>query len=174
MTAGRQEHDRPTRRTRRGDGLRARRVAWLAVGVAMSAFAVYEVVVHDLWPAILACWLLPDLTFLMGAGQGHEPGQLPPRAVPAYNLAHRPLLPLALIALALVALLAARLLNQDQVGFEAARRVPLYLYTAAIGWFAHIAVDRGFGFGLRTAAGWQRNEVRSRRDVTGDAVNPRR
>ncbi len=140
----------------------------------MSAFAVYEVVVHDLWPAILACWLVPDLTFLVGVGEGHAPGQLPPRAVPAYNLAHRPLLPLGVIALALAALLAARLLNHDPVGFEAARRIPLYVYTAAIAWFAHIAIDRGLGFGLRTPEGWQRDEARSRSDPSGEALTRRR
>jgi predicted acyltransferase len=135
-----------------------RRLAWLAVGIALTAFAIFEVVVHDLGPApILVFAVLPDLAFLVGIGQPHERGQLPSRAVPAYNLAHRPLVALAVIALALAGLLAARLLKQAPAEFEAARRIPLVVYVAGVTWLAHIALDRALGFGLRTPEGWQRS-----------------
>ena len=136
---------------------RLRRLAWLALSVALVAFAIFEVVVHDLGPLpIVLFGLLPDLTLILGIGQRHERGQLPARAVRAYNLAHRLVIPVALIALALLGLLGARLLNDDPDAFEAARRIPLLVYVAAISWLAHVALDRAFGFGLRTPDGWQR------------------
>ncbi len=136
---------------------RLRRLMWLALGSALAVFAIFEVVVHDLGPVpIVVFALLPDLTFLAGLGQPHEPGQLPPRAVPAYNLAHRLLIPAGLILLALVGLLMARLLNDEPARFEAARAVPLIVYVAGITWLAHVALDRGLGFGLRAKDGWQR------------------
>jgi hypothetical protein len=136
---------------------RLRRLAWLALSVALVAFAIFEVVVHDLGllPIVLF-GLLPDLTLILGIGQRHEPGQLPARAVGPYNVAHRLVIPIALIALALLGLLVARLLNDDPDAFEAARRIPLLVYVAGISWLAHIALDRAFGFGLRTPDGWQR------------------
>jgi hypothetical protein len=138
------------------------RVAWLVVGIVLAAFAVYEVVVHDLDPLLLVAFVVaPDLAFLVGAGQPHALDQLPRRAVPWYNVAHQPVLPLVVIALALVALLAARLLNDDPARWEAARALPLVAYTAGITWLAHIALDRAFGFGLRTPDGWQRPDRRA-------------
>ena len=59
------------------------------------------------------------------------------RAVPAYNLLHSPVVP-ALLLVAAVAGLGA------------------YWAVAAITWAAHIAIDRGVGYGLRTRDGWQR------------------
>jgi hypothetical protein len=134
-----------------------RRLVWLAFGAALIGFAIYEVVVHDLGPLpIVALVVLPDLTFLAGAGQPHQPGQLPPRAVPLYNLAHRPLVPVVLIVATLVVLVAIRLAPSSPEDFEAARHVPLIAYVAGLAWLAHIALDRAFGFGLRTPDGWQR------------------
>jgi hypothetical protein len=135
-----------------------RRLVWLAFGAALIGFAIYEVVVHDLGPLpIVAFALLPDLTFLAGAGQPHRPGQLPPRAVPLYNLAHRPVIPALLIVATLVVLVAIRLPASTPEDFEAARHVPLIAYVAGLTWLAHIALDRAFGFGLRTPDGWQRS-----------------
>jgi hypothetical protein len=134
-----------------------RRLAWLVAGIALRGFAVYEVVVHELGALPIVVFLiLPDLAFLIGLGQPHQRGQLPGRAVPLYNLAHRPATPVVVIAVALVWLLAVRLLVQDPVAFEAARAIPLVVYVAGITWLAHIALDRAAGFGLRTADGWQR------------------
>jgi len=129
---------------------RLERPAWLALGLALLAFAIFEVVVHDLGPALIIVFvILPDLAFLAGAGQPHERGQLPPRAVPAYNLAHRPAIPLVLIALSLAALLAIRIIFQSGDAFEAARRPALLAYVAGIAWLVHIAFDRALGFGVR-------------------------
>jgi len=119
---------------------------------------VYEVVVHDLDAApVLLAAVLPDLTFLLGIGQPHGRGQLPARAVPAYNLAHRPILPLLVIGLSVGALLAARVLNAEIDTWESARAIPLLAYAAGLAWLAHIAIDRACGFGLRTPDGWQRD-----------------
>ena len=116
-----------------------RRVGWFAAGAGLIAFAIFEVVKHDLGPApILIFVLLPDLTFVAGAGQPHAPRQLPPRAVPFYNLAHQPLVPLALIAIASIV------------------PVSLFWFVAGLAWLAHIALDRAFGYGQRTPEGWQR------------------
>jgi hypothetical protein len=80
----------------------------------------------------------PDVALLAGAGSGLEKGQLHPRAVPAYNLAHRFSGPLAVAALAALGLLSA--------GF----------FVGALAWAFHIALDRSLGYGSRTRDGFQR------------------
>ncbi len=116
-----------------------RRVGWLVAGLGLISFAIFEVVKHDLGPApILIFALLPDLTFVAGAGQAHAPRQLPSRAVPFYNLAHQPLGPLVLIAVASIVPLS------------------LFWFVAGLTWLAHIAIDRALGYGQRTPEGWQR------------------
>jgi hypothetical protein len=148
-------------------GVRARRrfprLVWLAAGVAVSAFAIFEVVVHDLGPVpILVFAVLPDVALLAGADQRHPRRQLPPRAITAYNLTHGLVIPLSLIGMALAGLLAARVLNEPGDKLEAARRVPLLAYVAGLTWFAHIAVDRALGFGVRKPDDWQRDSRSSR------------
>ncbi len=139
-------------------------MAWLVTGAAVTAFAIFEVVAHDLGPApIVAFGLLPDLAFLAGLGQAHERGQLPPRAVPPYNLTHRLVFPLALVAVALGALVVVRVLVASPQEFESARHLPLIAYVAGLAWLAHIAFDRALGFGLRTPEGWQRDSRSLRR-----------
>lgn len=120
-----------------------RRAAWLANALFWSAFAVLEGVNHG-WPAALfalAFFIAPDLTFLVAAGDARHmaKGQLPPRAVPYYNTAHRALVPLALLVLYTVAPFAW---------------APAF--AALCGWLAHISYDRAFGYGLRTKEGFQR------------------
>jgi hypothetical protein len=80
----------------------------------------------------------PDLALLAGAGSGLAKGQLHPRAVPAYNLAHRFSGPFALAVLAALGLLSA--------GF----------FVGALAWAFHIALDRSLGYGPRTRDGFQR------------------
>jgi hypothetical protein len=82
--------------------------------------------------------LLPDLAFVAGAGAHEERGRLPARAVPIYNAAHRTVGPVSVIGLALVGGLST------------------WWLVAGLAWLAHVALDRGFGFGLRTPDGWQR------------------
>ena len=116
-----------------------RRVGWLVAGLGLISFAIFEVVKHDLGPApILMFALMPDLTFIAGAGQPHAPRQLPSRAVPFYNLAHQPLGPLVLIAVASIVPLS------------------LFWFVAGLTWLAHIAIDRALGYGQRTPEGRQR------------------
>lgn len=80
----------------------------------------------------------PDLALFAGAGSGLAKGQLHPRAVPAYNLAHRFSGPFALAVLAALGLLSA--------GF----------FVGALAWAFHIALDRSLGYGSRTRDGFQR------------------
>jgi hypothetical protein len=61
-----------------------------------------------------------------------------PRAVGAYNLMHRFWGPLAMSALAVFGLIG--------LGFV----------IGALAWAFHIALDRAFGYGLRTPGGFQR------------------
>ena len=83
----------------------------------------------------------PDLTFIAGIGQPAtlERGQMPSRAVPAYNALHRIWGPLALGILA-------------TAGF-----LPPVLLVGALVWGFHISFDRAIGYGLRTRDGFQRS-----------------
>src|SRR4029079_10452926 len=124
-------------------GGRIRRLAWLATGAASTAFAIFEGVVHDLRPLPLPVFaLLPDATVLAALGQPHARGQLPPRAVPLYNAAHRLVIPIALIAATRVVLIVVRALNLPPDQFEATRSDPLVVYVAGLAWLAHLAFDR--------------------------------
>ncbi|MEU5684626.1 DUF4260 domain-containing protein [Streptomyces venezuelae] len=120
-----------------------RRTAWFANALFWSAFAVLEGVNHGWLAGLLAgaFFIAPDLTFLVGLRDAPHmaKGQLPPRAVPYYNTAHRALLPLALIAL---------------YTFTPVVWAPAF--AALCGWLAHISYDRAFGYGLRTKDGFQR------------------
>ncbi|HET9968035.1 MAG TPA: hypothetical protein VFQ68_07330, partial [Streptosporangiaceae bacterium] len=107
----------------------ARRTAWLAWAAFLLAFAILEGVNHGgaAWAALVGGLIAPDLTFLAAAG-AREPvirGQLPRKAVPFYNAAHRTWIPLALAAAYAVAPLD----------------VPA-LFTFLVAWMLHIAVDR--------------------------------
>jgi Domain of unknown function (DUF4260) len=121
----------------------ARRVAWAANALFWTAFAVLEGVNHGWLAALLAVafFIAPDLTFLAGIRDAHtvERGQLPARAVPYYNTAHRALIPLALIAL-----------------YTVAPVVWAPIFAGFCGWLAHISFDRALGYGLRTKDGFQR------------------
>lgn len=115
------------------------RPAYLLAGTALTTLAV---VLALTWQtglsSVLVFAVLPDVAFLLAIGRTVQHGQLAPRAVPAYNLLHGPVVPLALLALAAVGALGQ------------------YWVVAAITWGAHIAIDRGCGYGLRTPEGWQR------------------
>ncbi|MGW0532994.1 DUF4260 family protein [Streptomyces sp. NPDC003032] len=121
----------------------ARRIGWLANALFWSGFAVLEAVNHGWLAGLLAFLFLiaPDLTFLVGLRDAPHMahGQLPPRAVPFYNAAHRALVPVALIAL-----------------YTVTPIVWAPAFAALCGWLAHISYDRAFGYGLRTKEGFQR------------------
>jgi hypothetical protein len=120
-----------------------RRTAWLAWSAFLLAFAILEGVNHGAaaWAALAGGLIAPDLTFLAAAG-APEPavrGQLPRRAVPFYNAAHRTWIPLALTAAYTVAPLD----------------IPA-LFTFLLAWMLHIAVDRVAGYNLRGQDGFVR------------------
>lgn len=116
----------------------AKRVAWAALAVFSLAFIVLEVINHGSSALVAALLLLiaPDLTMVIGAGAAGD-GKLSPKAVPYYNIVHRPWIPLAVLVAYSVGGLG------DWVP----------LFTAGLGWLAHIAVDRAFGYGLRERDG---------------------
>jgi hypothetical protein len=122
---------RPTNRS-------ARRAGWLVLGLVVAGFAVLEIATLDLGLAPVAFLILPDLAFLAGLGEPHEPRQVPARAVPIYNLLHQPLVPIGL------------------VGAVSFLGLGLALLAGALFWFAHVALDRAAGYGQRTPDGWQR------------------
>jgi hypothetical protein len=118
----------------------ARRLAWLALGLSATAFAVFEVAKHGGAALALAVAfaLAPDLAMLIGANRKLARGQLAPQAVPFYNAVHRVWGPLVLLVACTFWLDSAP------------------LFTGGLAWLAHIALDRSLGFGLRTPQGFQR------------------
>jgi hypothetical protein len=116
------------------------RMAYATLAAVLLAAIVFETVKHatGYWQ-IAAFALGPDLALLFGAGEGLERGQLHPRAVPLYNLAHRFWGPIVLAALAT--------LDVVSIGY----------FIGALAWALHIAVDRSLGYGLRTRDGFQRH-----------------
>lgn len=120
-----------------------RRTAWAAWAAFLLAFAILEGVNHGAaaWGALAVGLIAPDLTFLVAA-RTHEPvdrGQLPRRAVPFYNTAHRTWIPLVLMAAYTVGPL----------------HVPA-VFTFLLSWMLHIAVDRVAGYNLRGKDGFVR------------------
>lgn len=75
---------------------------------------------------------------IVGAGEAHAKRQMPARAIPIYNFLHGPELPVILLAVASFGLL------------------DLPWLVAGLGWLAHIGIDRGVGYNLRTVDGWVR------------------
>ncbi|WP_328322908.1 DUF4260 domain-containing protein [Kribbella sp. NBC_00382] len=119
----------------------AKRVSWAALATFLLAFVVLEVINHGI-PALVAAVLfliVPDLPMLIGASTAAR-GKLSPKAVPYYNLVHRPWIPLAVLVVYSVGALG------DWVP----------LFTAGLGWLTHIALDRAFGYGLRERDGSRR------------------
>ena len=119
----------------------ANRVAWAALAVFLLAFIVLEVINHGgsaLVSALLSL-IAPDLTMFIGARSAGN-GKLSPKAVPYYNVVHRPWIPLAVLVVYSVGGLG------DWVP----------IFTAGLGWLAHVALDRAFGYGLRERDGSRR------------------
>jgi hypothetical protein len=112
---------------------------YATAGLALTTAAVTLAVIHGTGVgSVLLFAVLPDLAFVLAIGQAHAPGQLPRRAVPAYNLLHHPAVPALLLAAAASGLLGG------------------YWLVAALSWAAHICFDRAAGYGFRSADGWQR------------------
>jgi hypothetical protein len=116
-----------------------RALAGLAALALVAAIAVLIARNGTGWWQLFAFGAAPDLALLLGVSRGLAPGQLHPRAVPAYNLLHRPWGPALLGAAALAGLGGPG------------------LAVAALAWGLHIAVDGLAGYGLRDADGFQRS-----------------
>ncbi len=117
----------------------AMRHLWLIPGLGVALFANTQAtnLAVGLVP-LLVFGIVPHLTVLVGFGQPHARGQLAPRAVPLFNAMHQPLVPLAVLGLAVTGILS-----------------PFWL-VGALAWLSHIVVDWGFDNGLRTADGYLR------------------
>src|SRR5688572_10833532 len=104
-----------------------RRPALALLALALLALLV-AAMARDLgpWWHVAAFAAAPDLALLLGISSGLAPGQLHPRAVPAYNALHR--------------------------FWGPALLTPL-LPVAGLAWALHVAFDRAVGFGLRTRDG---------------------
>jgi hypothetical protein len=89
----------------------------------------------DVWQTWVFLFL-PDVGLLAGISPGLRKGQLHPRAVPLYNALHVPVGPVVLALLSLV------------IGID--------WFAGALAWGAHIAIDRAFGYRLRTREGFIR------------------
>ena len=109
----------------------------LAAGLLLLTASVAAAVAWDTGvSSVLVFALLPDVALLAAIGGTHAPGQLPARAVLPYNALHHPAVPAAMLA-------ASALLGT-------------YCLVAALAWAAHVAIDRGVGYGPRAKDGWQR------------------
>ncbi|GAA1959146.1 DUF4260 family protein [Catenulispora subtropica] len=120
-----------------------RRGGWAGWAALLAAFAVLEGVNHGAgsWLALVAGLIGPDLTFFAAAG-AHEPvrqGQLPRKAVPFYNTAHRTWIPFGLAVAYTVSPVSSPM-----------------LFTFLLAWMLHIAIDRVAGYNLRTKEGFIR------------------
>ena len=120
-----------------------RRTGWVAWTVFLTAFAILEGVNHGAgsWLALAGGLIAPDLSFFAAAG-AREPvhhGQLPSRAVPFYNTAHRTWIPFALV-----------------IAYSVSPLQMPALFTFLLAWMLHIAIDRVAGYNLRTKEGFIR------------------
>jgi Domain of unknown function (DUF4260) len=101
------------------------------------------------WRAVTAAIVLaiaPDIPLFFGfdASGALAKGQLHPRAVPAYNAAHRLVGPAAVLAVA------------GGLGFWVSAGAALTAGAAGLAWLAHVLVDRACGYNLRTPDGFRR------------------
>jgi deazaflavin-dependent oxidoreductase (nitroreductase family) len=139
-----------------GDADRRRRLrlrhVWIIPGLAVAFYANGEAqrLGVGILP-LLAFGIAPDLPRLLGVGQPHAAGQMAARALPAFNLMHHPLPPLALLALAAVGAL------------------PPVLYVGALAWLGHLVLGFGIGDRRRGRDGFLRPLPAIRRRAAGAA-----
>jgi hypothetical protein len=127
------------------------RFGWFMVWAFLTAFAWFEVIEHGyangaavdsvvLTATAVGAFILPDLTFLIGASHQVERGYLPVRAVPFYNAMHRFVPPLVLTTFV-------------GVVFDPLGTVGLAIFVGGLSWMAHVAMDRAAGYGMRNDDG---------------------
>jgi hypothetical protein len=114
-----------------------KKAAYLVLGLVAAGLVVEDVVTQNsIWPLVIVGAIAPDLTLLAGMAPGLERGQIHPRGVPFYNAVHRFWAPAVLVVVSLF--------------------LAPYWTAFGLAWIAHIAFDRGLGFGLRSPEGFQR------------------
>jgi deazaflavin-dependent oxidoreductase (nitroreductase family) len=118
-----------------GRRLRIRHL-WIAPGLAIAIFANGQGDRLGVGIGALVLFgLAPDLTRLLGIGHSHAHGHMAARAIPAFNLMHHPLSPVAVLALTSAGLL------------------PPIAFVAALTWLGHIVIGFGIGDRLRRRDG---------------------
>ncbi len=111
---------------------------WFVPGLALALYANSVAETHGLGLGpILLFGILPHATALLGFGQPKAKGQMGRRAVPVFNVAHHPGLPVAMIAIAATGLIG-----------------PFWL-VSGLAWLSHIVIDWGLGDGRRTRDGFK-------------------
>jgi hypothetical protein len=112
---------------------------WLVPGlaVAVGAGVVSEQHALGIVP-LLAFGVLPHLPAVLGIRWPLRQSRMPRPVVPLFNVLHQPVVPVALIAVALAGLVG-----------------PIWL-VAGLAWLGHIVVDLGLGDGRRDADGRRR------------------
>ena len=112
---------------------------WIVPGLAIAIFGNGEAQRLGVGiAALVAFGIAPDLPRLLGLGQPHVRGQMPARAVRAFNLAHHPVAPLVVIVLAVTGVL------------------PPIFYVASLVWLGHIVIGLGVGDRVRDRDGFLR------------------
>ncbi len=108
-----------------------------AACVLAAATYAYFAVLHASWLLFLILFLVPDLSLLAYASNPRGP-----RKALLYNLAHNYVLPFCLLALGL----STRYVQATPV---------------ALIWFAHVALDRALGYGLKFAQAFRPTHMQS-------------
>ena len=108
---------------------------WFVPGLAMALFASREASRTGAWIVpLLLLGVAPHLAFLVGIGLRRVAGHMAPPAAAVFNIVHRSLLPVAVLALNLVSLMSP------------------FLYVGVLSWIGHIAIGWAIGDGRRQVA----------------------
>lgn len=113
---------------------------WLIPGLALAIVANAQAGGHGIWAGLVILFgIVPHLPVLLGLGQPRPRGHIGSRAVPLFNAFHQPLVPAAVVLVALTGILD-----------------PIWL-VAGLAWLGHIVIDWGLGDGLRDKHGARRS-----------------
>jgi len=108
---------------------------WFVPGLAIALFASGEASrTGDGIVPLLLLGIAPHLAFLVGIGLRRVAGHMAPPAAAVFNIVHRSLLPVAVLALNLVSLMSP------------------FLYVGFLSWIGHIVIGWAIGDGRRQVA----------------------